>query len=92
MTNWQTVHDGAASKPATIDTTTSAFVVYERKNIRQETTTHGEGDNAITVTEWVYEQREYTREEYEAMCSPATQRIMQAISDLQLDVASIGLE
>lgn len=92
MTNWQTVRDGAASKPAAIDTTTSAFVVYERKNIRQETATLGEGDNAITTTEWIYEQREYTREEYEAMRSPATQKIMQAISDLQLDVASIGLE
>ena len=92
MTDWKTVHDGAAVQPAVIDTTSSATTVYERKNIRQEERSVGLGDNAATVTEWVYEQREYTREEYAQMHSPATQSIMQAISDLELSVAMIGVE
>lgn len=64
MTEFKTVHDSRVEEPATIDTTSSETTVYERKNIRQETVTRGEGDGAITVTEWVYEQREYTREEW----------------------------
>ena len=92
MTDWKTVHDGAAVQPAVIDTTSSETTVYERKNIRQEERSVGLGDNAATVTEWVYEQREYTREEYAQMHSPATQSIMQAISDLELSVAMIGVE
>ena len=92
MTDWKTVHDGAEIQPAAIDTTSSETTVYERKNIRQEERSVGLGDNAATVTEWVYEQREYTREEYAQMHSPATQSIMQAISDLELSVAMIGVE
>ena len=92
MTDWKTVHDGAEVQPSAIDTTSSATTVYERKNIRQETRSVGIGDTDATVTEWVYEQREYTREEYAQMHSPATQSIMQAISDLELSVAMIGVE
>lgn len=92
MTDWKTVHDGAEVQPAAIDTTSSETTVYERKNIRQETRSVGIGDTDATVTEWVYEQREYTREEYAQTHSPATQSIMQAISDLELSVAMIGVE
>lgn len=92
MTDWKEVHDSRAEQPAVLDTTSSTAVVYERRNIRQETkevTTMGE---AQTVTEWVYEQREYSREEYAQLTSPATKAIMQAISDVELSVAMAGIE
>ena len=46
----------------------------------------------MTVTEWVCEQREYTQEEYAQMHSPATQAIMQAISDMELNITSIVID
>lgn len=92
MTEWKEVHDSRADEPAALDTTSSAVVVYERRNIRQETREVTTGDQPKTVTEWVYEQREYSREEYAALTSPATKAVMQAISDLELTVAMSGVE
>lgn len=92
MTEFKTVRDSRQEMPATLDTTSSATTVYERKNIRQETRTEQMGEESHPVTEWVYEQREYTQEEYAAMHSPATQIIMQAISAVELSVAMIGIE
>jgi len=89
MTEFKTVHDSRVEEPATIDTTSSETTVYERKNIRQETVTHGEGDDAATTTEWVYEQREYTREEYNMMLSPAIQGVQQALSNIELAIAAL---
>lgn len=89
MTEFKTVHDSRVEEPATIDTTSSETTVYERKNIRQETVTHGEGDDAATTTEWVYEQREYTREEYNMMLSPAIQGVQQTLSNIELAIAAL---
>lgn len=84
MTEWKEVRDSRTEQPETIDTTSSAAVVYERKNIRQETREVTMGEEVQTVTEWVYDQREYTRAEYDDMTSPATKTIMQAISSVEL--------
>lgn len=94
MTNWHEVHDSREEQPPALDTTSSSAVVYERRNIRQETreASMDAAGGTRTVTEWVYEQREYTREEYFQLTSPATQAIMQAISDVELSVAMQGLE
>ena len=92
MTEFKTVRDSRSERPADIDTTSSATTVYERRNIRQEACAMEMGGDPVQITEWVYEQREYTQEEYAAMHSPATQTIMQAISDLELSVAMIGIE
>jgi len=75
-----------------LDTTSSAAVVYERRNIRQEAREMEMGETVNTITEWVYEQREYTQAEYAQLTSPATQAIMQAISEVELSVAMQGLE
>lgn len=91
MTNWHEVHDGRTAKPLPLDTTSSSAVVYERRNIRQETREDTQGGGTRAVTEWAYDQREYTREEYAAMTSPATQAIMQAVSGLELSVAELSL-
>ena len=87
MTDWKTVHDSRAEKPPVIDMTTSETTVYERKNIRQETATGPmEGD---PVTEWVYEQREYTRAEYDMLVSPAIQGVQCALSEIELAIAGL---
>lgn len=87
MTDWKTVHDSRAEKPPIIDMTTSETTVYERQNIRQETVPGPmEGD---TVTEWVYEQREYTRAEYDMLLSPAIQGVQCALSEIELAIACL---
>ena len=87
MTDWKTVHDSRAEQPPVIDMITSETTVYERKNIRQETTTGPmEGE---TVTEWVYEEREYTREEYDMLVSPAIQGVQCALSEIELAIAGL---
>lgn len=92
MTEWYEVHDSREAKPSALDTTSSIAAVYERRNIRLETREINMGDSMQNVTEWVYEQREYTQVEYVQLTSPATQAIMQAISDVELSVAMQGLE
>ena len=84
MTTWKTVHGDR--QPAVLDTTSSSFVVYERKNIRQETVTDMDGTQR---TEWVYEEREYTKDEYNMMLSPAIQGVQQVLSEIQLAVDSL---
>ena len=89
MTTWYKVHDSRTERPPEVDATSSATTVYERRNIQQETT-----EDKMTggsVTQWVYEQREYSREEWADMHSPAMQTIMQAISDVELSVALLSL-
>ena len=80
MTEWKTVRDSRAEEPAAVDTTSSETTVYERRNIRQEERQAGlGGGEAETVTEWVYEQREYTREEWNQ-----EQTIKRALAGLEL--------
>ena len=87
MTDWKTVHDSRAEQPPVIDMTTSETTVYERKNILQETAPGPmEGD---TVTEWVYEEREYTRAEYDMLVSPAIQGVQCALSEIELAIAGL---
>lgn len=65
--------------------------MYERRNIHQETRQVTMGKDTQEVTEWVYDQREYSREEYAELTSPATKAIMQAISGIELSVAEAAL-
>ena len=87
MTDWKTVHDSRAEQPPVIDMTTSETTVYERRNIRQETAPGPMGGD--TVTEWVYEEREYTRAEYEMLLSPAIQGVQCALSEIELAIAGL---
>lgn len=79
MTTWHEVRDSRLSTPEEVDTNSSSFVVYERRNIRQEERQAEAGETG-TVTEWVYEQREYTREEWNQ-----EQAIKRALGGLNLD-------
>ena len=62
MTQWHEVRDSRVERPDELDTESSYAVVYERRNIRQEERQTESGTQGIT-TEWVYDQREYTKEE-----------------------------
>ena len=78
MTQWHEVRDSRREKPTELDTESSSAVVYERRNIRQEERQAESGEAGI-VTEWVYEQREYTREEWSQ-----EQAIKRALAGLDL--------
>ena len=52
--------------------------------------TVGGGENAATAEQWVYEQREYTQEEYAMMRAPAIQSVQQALSNIELAIAMLG--
>lgn len=90
MTAWKTVYDSRNTTPETLDATSSSSTVYERRNIRRETVTVGGGEDTATMEQWVYEQREYTREEYDMMRAPAIQRVQQALSGIELAIAMLG--
>lgn len=89
MTEFRTVHDSRTEQPAEIDTTSSATTVYERRNIRQESRVEEMGGENVTITEWVYEQREYTKEEYTQATSLATQSILEALARIEQTTAEI---
>lgn len=89
MTDWKTVHDSRTTTPEALDATSSRSTVYERRNIRREAVVNGIGDTDATVTEWVYEQREYTREEYDMMRAPAIQGVQQTLSGIELAIAML---
>ena len=90
MTDWKTVHDSRTPTPEALDATSSSSTVYERRNIRRETVTVGGGENAVAAEQWVYEQREYTQEEYAMMRAPAIQSVQQALSNIELAIAMLG--
>lgn len=89
MTDWKTVYDSRTTTPEALDATSSSSTVYERRNIRRETVTAGSGEDAATAEQWVYEQREYTKAEYEMMRAPAIQRVQQALSGIELAIAML---
>lgn len=74
MTDWKKVRSSAQIQPKELDTESSQYYVYERRNIRQENFQDTVHD--ITITEWVYEERKYTKEEYENLNSLTTQLLM----------------
>lgn len=84
MTSWKVVHGDVY--PASPDTTSSAYTVYLRRNIQEETI--DEMDGSI-YTGYVYEEMTYTRQEWEELHSPAQVERMQKLNDIELAVAMI---
>lgn len=82
MTQWITVHDSRTERPEPIDLVSSPTTAYERKNIRQEETPDGE-------TEWVYEQREYTMQEFAALKTLENANSISATEDAILELAEL---
>lgn len=84
MQEWRTVTGDI--KPEALDMASSPSTVYERRNIKEETY---QEENAMqgtteTKTRWTYEEREMTPAEYAA--AQTMQRIMQAISDSEMNM------
>ena len=63
MTYWQIVYGSQDVKPAEFDTTSSAYYVYQRRNVRRVTTE----DEFGTSEFWQYDERKLTKDEYNAL-------------------------
>lgn len=78
-------------RPDEWDTNTSPSVVYQRRNISEDTKEAEEGEESMTV--YIYEERTMTQAEYAQLQaeleSPATKMIMQAMSSLEMNVATM---
>ena len=87
-TSWKTVTGDV--KPLEVDKVTSSFVVYEHRNIEQIEVKDDPSDpESATHTQWRYEERETPVEEYNQLHSPTTQKIMQTLSNLELQIAML---
>lgn len=92
MTDWKTVTGTQPERPEEIDKTSSPLTVYLRKNIKQvEREIEGSDGESQTVTEWQYEEREMTVEEYENMAlmksvvEENTSGIVESVTQFQKD-------
>lgn len=84
MTDWKKVQGSQIEKPKEWDTTTSAVIVYQRRNIQRVTVTNPDG----TTTElWEYEEREMTREEYAIVVAETQQ---EQIDQIRADIDFIS--
>lgn len=70
MTDWKKVQGSQVEKPQEFDTTTSAVIVYQRRNIERVTVKNPDG---TTAELWEYEEREMTHEEYAIVRAEAQQ-------------------
>lgn len=82
MTDWRNVIGSQETQPEEWDTTSSPTTVYQRRDVQpyHEETEDGE------INGWQYQERTYTRAEYDALTGPATQAIMQGINEQTADV------
>ena len=90
MTDWKKVTGTQPDKPEEIDRTSSPLTVYLRKNIEQ-VTREVEGSNGEMATEWQYDEKEMTVEEYENMAlmksvvEENTSGIVESVTQFQKD-------
>ncbi|MSU82493.1 hypothetical protein FYJ25_09055 [Anaerobutyricum soehngenii] len=90
MTDWKKVTGTQPDKPEEIDRTSSPLTVYLRKNIEQ-VTREVEGSNGEMTTEWQYDEKEMTVEEYENMAlmktivEENTSGIVESVTQFQRD-------
>lgn len=84
MQEWRTVTGD--NKPEALDMASSPSTVYERRNIKEETYQEEDAMQGTTETKtrWTYEEREMTPAEYAA--AQTMQKIMQAISDSEMNM------
>lgn len=86
MTDWKKVYSN--TKPELLDTVSSQSVVYERKDLHQEKVPNSFDEEA---EQWVYDEREYSKDEYEALHSPAFEMLMQNLSEVEVNLISLSL-
>ena len=66
MTDWRISQCGYNDKPSEYDTTSSPTTVYQRRNIEEVTVPAVEEGKEDTKM-WQYEERTYTREEWDML-------------------------
>lgn len=90
MTDWKKVNGSQPTKPEEFDTTTSAIVVYQRRNIKEVETESADG----TKTKgWGYEERELTKEEFqEIYVNSMSDQLAQARADIDFLSAMTGTD
>jgi len=64
MTEWKKVQGSQETKPEEFDTTSSATVVYQRRNVERVTVNNMDG---TTSELWEYDERKMTHEEFAAL-------------------------
>ena len=72
MTDWRKVQGSQEEKPLEFDTTSSAVVVYQRKNI--ERVSNIDEMSGETYEIWEYEERKLSREEYASIRAELQQK------------------
>ncbi|MCB5593941.1 hypothetical protein [Mediterraneibacter gnavus] len=92
MTDWKKVTGTQPDKPEEVDRTSSPSTVYLRRNIKQATREIEDSDGKMqTVTEWQYDEKEMTVEEYENMAlmksvvEENTSGIVESVTQFQKD-------
>lgn len=90
MTDWKKVNGSQLVKPEEFDTTTSAIVVYQRRNIKEVETENADG----TKTKgWQYEERELAKKEFEGIyASDLSKQLAQARADIDFLAAMTGTD
>ena len=84
MTDWKKVQGSQVERPQEWDTTTSAVVVYQRKNIERITVEDMDGKTAEL---WQHDEREMSYDEYAVIRAEAQQ---EQIDQIRADVDYIS--
>ncbi len=79
MTEWQTVFGSQEHKPSELDTASSSFFVYQRRNIQRVTFTD---EMQGTSEMWQYEERKLTKDEYAEMLEDELTATQLALTEL----------
>lgn len=85
MMDWQKVQGSQETRPEELDTTSSAFYVYQRKNIERVTVEDSMTGDSYEV--WQYDERKLTRDEFILESAKQTRAdidFIAAMSDLDL--------
>lgn len=92
MTDWKKVTGTQPERPEEVDKTSSTSTVYLRRNIEQiEKKVEGTDGEVRTTTEWQYEEKEMSIEEYKNMIlmqqvvEENTSGIVESVTQFQKD-------
>ena len=80
MTEWQKVYGSQEEKPSALDTSSSNFFVYQRKNIERVTVT--DEMSSGTYEMWQYDERKLTKDEYAKMVEEELTATQLALTEL----------
>jgi len=84
MTDWKKVQGSQVEKPQEFDTTSSAVIVYQRKNI--ERVTVEDKVSGETTEVWQYDERELSREEYSIIIAEIQQAQIKEANDTDITI------